>query len=87
MCFDVVIRMSTVAGALQRLIGAVERRGFSIVGVHAMAEDHGTTRVRLRVDPGSRSVSMLLRQLHKLFDVQAVDLVGPAPRREAVLRV
>ena len=87
MCFDVVVRMSTVSGALLRLIGAVERRGFSIVGVHAMVEERGMTRVRLRVDPGSRSVSTLLRQLDKLFDVQAVDLVGPAPRREEALRV
>ena len=87
MCFDVKVRMSTVSGGLQRVLGVVERRGFVIVGVHAMPEDPGITSVRLRVEPGERSVSTLMRQLDKLFDVRAVDLTGPAPRRERALDV
>jgi acetolactate synthase regulatory subunit len=82
MCFDLMIRMSTVAGALQRVVGVVERRGYLIVGLHAMAADPGCTLVRLRVDAGERPVASLLRQLERLFDVREVALAGPAPRRE-----
>lgn len=87
MCFDVMVRMSTVATGLQRVLGVVERRGFAIIGVHAITESPGTTSIRLRVDPGERSVSGLLRQLEKLFDVRGVELAGPAPRRERGLHV
>jgi acetolactate synthase regulatory subunit len=84
MCFDVKVRMSTVTGGLQRVLSAVERRGFSVVGVHAEPDGQGATLVRIRVDLGERPVASLLRQLEGLFDVTTVEADGPAWRGESL---
>jgi acetolactate synthase II small subunit len=61
-------------GALTRLIGLVERRGFHIASMVKSAPAHGRAMVTLDVvsRESSRHADILGRQISRLFDVRAV---------------
>jgi acetolactate synthase regulatory subunit len=65
-------------GALLRVLGTVERRGFDVLEFVADSPDPGHYSVRLRLD-GERDPQVLCRQLERLVDVRAVRLVPEPP--------
>lgn len=62
-------------GALVRLIGLVERRGFTISSMAMSAPSNGSSRVTLDIASrsGARQIDILTRQIERLFDVHAVS--------------
>ncbi|KRG72432.1 acetolactate synthase [Stenotrophomonas chelatiphaga] len=69
-------------GALLRVIGMAERRGFAPRAINGApdADDHGRWHLQLVVD-GSRPPETLCRQIEKIYDcvsVQVTELQGVA---------
>lgn len=64
-------------GALLRIIGLVERRGYRIVTI-AMHQTNGgdTAAMTLDLEPRdpSRNLAVLVPQLHRLYEVRSVGL-------------
>ncbi|KAF1691314.1 ACT domain-containing protein [Pseudoxanthomonas koreensis] len=70
---DLVLR--PVEGALVRVIGMTERRGFAPCAISGGSEDgDGRWRLQLVVD-GSRPAETLKRQLQKVYDCESVAIV------------
>ncbi len=76
-------------GALVRLLGTIERRGFRIEAMRTEPDARGT-RVHLRLPSDSRPVDILLRQLQRLvdvreagFDIVRADFALPTARAAA----
>lgn len=67
-----VMRLTAVEGALQRVIGTIEHRGFRVLScrIDADAAD-AVYRVDLDVE-GERDVALLCRQLARIYDVREV---------------
>ena len=59
-------------GALVRLLGHTERRGFPLIGVSAEPVGPMTLMVDLKIQ-ANRPVDQLIHQLNKLYDVQRVE--------------
>ncbi len=71
---DLVLK--PVEGALVRVLGMVERRGFAARSLSgAIAGDGGPWRLQLVVD-GLRPAETLKRQLQKVYDVEAVEITA-----------
>ena len=66
------IQLARRPGALLRLLGLAERRGYPPVRVQAAPFGPATQMVHLTVS-ASRPVDKLVRQLGKLYDVQRVE--------------
>lgn len=64
-------------GALLRVLGTVERRGFALVAVNADKPDADSYSIRLRLD-GQRDPQVLCRQIERLIEVRAVRLLPEA---------
>ncbi|HEX7339714.1 MAG TPA: ACT domain-containing protein [Rhodanobacteraceae bacterium] len=61
-------------GALRRVLGTVEHRGFRVHALHVESSADGTQyRVRLEV-AGERDPELLTRQLLRLYDVHDVEV-------------
>jgi len=70
----VYIALNRSEGALLRLLGTVQRRGFDIAAVRTMAhEDAALWRIELELAPSARDLAVLLRQLARLYDVAAIE--------------
>jgi acetolactate synthase II small subunit len=67
------LALDRAEGALLRVLGTIERRGWNVLAVNA-ASDARSYSVSLTLD-GSRDPEILCRQLQRLVDVQAVRLV------------
>ncbi len=72
MSHQLLIRLARSEGALVRLLGLAERRGFSPVRVLASPEGPHAQRVLLTVS-GPRPLDKLTLQLSKLYDVLDVE--------------
>ena len=70
------VLLDQAEGALVRLLGTVERRGFTLAGMSADSTEAGT-RVRLQLD-GARDLLVLCRQIERLIDVREVRLLPAA---------
>ena len=72
MSYRLVMRLTAVEGALQRVIGTIEHRGFRVLAcrVDVDAAD-AAYRVDLDVE-GERDVALLCRQLARIYDVREV---------------
>ena len=70
---DLVLRPAE--GALLRVIGMAERRGFSPRAIHGApdADDQGRWHLQLEVE-GSRPAETLCRQLEKVYDCESVEI-------------
>ena len=68
------LALDRAEGALLRVLGTIERRGWSVVAVNA-ASSADTYAVRITLD-GSRDADILCRQLERLVDVRQVRLLG-----------
>tara|TARA_R110001606_G_scaffold47517_9_gene120975 strand:- start:1343 stop:1657 length:315 start_codon:yes stop_codon:yes gene_type:complete len=68
------IEIFETEGALVRLIGLIERRGFVISSMAMSAPSNGSARVTVDVAArgGARQIDVLTRQIERLFDVHAV---------------
>ena len=60
-------------GAVLRMLGLVERRGFAVSGIAMTSTPHGSS-LALDVEPRdpSRRLDVIARQLCRLVDVQSV---------------
>ncbi|WP_417478526.1 ACT domain-containing protein [Maricaulis sp.] len=69
------IEIFETEGALVRLIGLIERRGFVISSMAMSAPSNGSARVTVDVAArgGARQIDVLTRQIERLFDVHAVS--------------
>jgi acetolactate synthase II small subunit len=67
-------------GALLRVLGTVQRRGFEIAAVrtHAHESDHALWRIEIEVNAAGRDPAVLERQLRRLVDVVAIGDDVPA---------
>jgi acetolactate synthase II small subunit len=63
-----------VEGALIRLLGLIERRGFSVTSMNAHTDDGAQqVEVTVHLHSAGRSVETLTRQIQKLYDVRSVS--------------
>jgi acetolactate synthase small subunit len=74
------IEIFETEGALVRLIGLIERRGFVISSMAMSAPSNGSARVTVDVAArgGARQIEVLTRQIERLFDVHAVSTPAAA---------
>ena len=63
-----LITLRDTDGALQRLLGTAERRGFRICAVHAEMVESAQSHVAITVE-SARDVALLARQLLRLHEV------------------
>lgn len=66
------IKLGWAEGALVRLLGHTERRGFPLVGVSALPEGTENLMVDMTIE-SNRPVEQLIHQLNKLYDVKHVE--------------
>ncbi len=71
---DVVVHLRHVDGALIRMLGLAERRGYFPISVRSDLVSADTSCVRLTVR-SDRPLEQLIRQLKKLYDVKRVETV------------
>ncbi len=76
MIADLSIAMTRTEGALVRVLGLAERRGFPPISIDARP-DGELFLISLTVR-ATRPIELLIRQLTRLFDVQDVELLQPA---------
>lgn len=78
------IELDTSEGALLRVLGTVERRGFALLDLRAGKPDEQRYLLQLTLD-GARDAEVLCRQLERLVDVRTVRLLTDAePVAEAL---
>lgn len=68
---DLIVKQAE--GALVRVIGMVERRGFVLRGVQATPHADGRWRLQMRVD-STRPAQTLRHQLEKVYDCESVSV-------------
>ncbi len=78
MTVDFHIELDHSEGALMRLLGTIERRGFALLNLAADKPDEESYVVRLRLG-GERDPQVLCRQLERLVEVRVVRVVPPPP--------
>lgn len=66
------ITLAATEGALIRVLGTVERRGYSLSSLH-VEKVKSNMRVSMQIE-SDRDANVLCRQLDRLFDVQNVVL-------------
>lgn len=71
------IELDTSEGALLRVLGTVERRGFALLAMRAGKPDEQRYLLQLTLE-GARDAEVLCRQLERLVDVRTVQLLAEA---------
>lgn len=67
------MNIQKVEGAMIRLLGLIERRGFSVTAMNAHTDDAAQqVEITLQLRSTGRSVDTLTRQIAKLYDVRSV---------------
>ena len=66
------ITLAASEGALIRVLGTVERRGYSLSSLQ-VEKNESSMRVSMQIE-SDRDATVLCRQLDRLFDVQSVVL-------------
>jgi acetolactate synthase II small subunit len=67
------MNIQKVEGAIIRLLGLIERRGFSVTAMHAHTDDtNQQVEITVHLHSAGRSVDILARQIEKLYDVRSV---------------
>ena len=76
MRFRLELRLRPAEGALLRVLGTAERRGFAPVAIEGVTEaGDGHWRLAMTV-ASSRAPELLARQLEKLYDCLSVQVVS-----------
>jgi len=75
---EIHLSLNRSEGALLRVLGMIERRGFRVVdlGCHEHAE---AVSVKLKLDGQRRVAEVLVRQIARLHDVRSTELLAPRP--------
>ena len=74
-----------VEGAMIRLLGLIERRGFSVTAMNAHTDDAGQhVEITVHLRSTGRSVDTLTRQIAKLYDVRSVACLGASEPSVAI---
>lgn len=71
------MNLHKVEGALIRLLGLIERRGFAVTSMNACTDEH-SVEVTVDIHSAGRSVETLTRQIQKLYDVRSVACLTAA---------
>ena len=75
------MNVQKVEGALIRLLGLIERRGFSVTAMNAHSDDaRQEVEITVQLRSSGRSVDTLARQIEKLYDVRSVACLTSAER-------
>ena len=70
-----VIEFAANEGALLRIIGLIERRGYRVCELELKEEQpHSSLTILLEARDSTRRPDVLARQIGNLFDVRSVDL-------------
>lgn len=77
MQFRLDLRISGAEGALLRVLGMIERRGFTASSVQAQRQADGSWQLQMAVD-GQRPGHTLAMQLDKVYDCLAVEVAAVA---------
>ncbi|MEO8671440.1 MAG: ACT domain-containing protein [Tahibacter sp.] len=77
MSTHLTLALDRAEGALMRVLGTVERRGWDVLAVNAASADGVSYAVELILG-GPRDPQVLCRQLERLIDVREVCLSTPA---------
>lgn len=76
---NLLIRFTPAQGAVIRILGLIERRGFRLCDLAVCDEDKdGSITVDLAPLDPSRRLEVLARQIHRLVDVKSVAIGGSA---------
>jgi acetolactate synthase regulatory subunit len=73
-------------GALLRVVGLVERRGFEVRGIrmNEAGDGRGALSLDLRPRDAGRNLGIVAGHLKRLYDVHAVSCFSPEPTQGAV---
>jgi acetolactate synthase regulatory subunit len=73
-----VVNFTPAEGAVIRMLGVIERRGYALRGL-AMEENVESALLTVDLEPRdpARRVDVVARQLDRLIDVQSVTIVTP----------
>lgn len=77
MQFRLDLRISGAEGALLRVLGMIERRGFTASSVQAQRQADGSWQLQMTVD-SQRPGHTLAMQLAKVYDCLAVEVTAVA---------
>jgi acetolactate synthase II small subunit len=80
MC-ELNLLVASTEGALLRVLGTIERRGFTFAALSTQATAQGM-RLSLTLSSDGRAAEVLLRQLRRLVDVREAALELPRPSFE-----
>lgn len=73
------MNITKVEGALIRLLGLIERRGFAVTSMNAHTDDGAQqVEVTVHLHSAGRSVDTLARQIQKLYEVRSVSCLSGA---------
>ena len=77
----IVVDFTAAEGAVGRIVGLVERRGFRLRGMAMREEAEERASLTLELDPrdASRRFDMLGLQLGRLHEVSSVSVSNPEP--------
>lgn len=79
------MNIQKVEGAMIRLLGLIERRGFSVTAMNAHTDDAGQqVEVTVHLRSAGRSVDTLARQIAKLYDVRSVACLATGESQVAM---
>jgi acetolactate synthase II small subunit len=72
------MNIQKVEGAIIRLLGLIERRGFSVTAMNAHSDDaRQEVEITVHLRATGRSVETLAKQIEKLYDVRSVACLAP----------
>ena len=68
MALELQLQLRAVEGAMLRVLGTIERRGYTLGTLSSRPRAEGLE-LCLELEPNGRPVEVLLRQLRKVYDV------------------
>lgn len=77
--YELQIELKEMEGAVLRVLGMIERRGFRLQTCFVEKPEFDRQQMRATVS-SARSINVLQRQLERIHDVVSVRLQGPADR-------
>ena len=82
MAHELQLQLRAAEGAMLRVLGTIERRGYTLGALVSTPHAQGLA-LCLQLEPNGRQVEVLLRQLRKVYDVLDARF-GQAPREFAL---
>jgi acetolactate synthase II small subunit len=76
--FEMTLLIAHTEGALVRVLGTIERRGFALGAISSQHTAQGM-RLTVSVEAEGRAADVLVRQLRRVVDIREVSLELPRP--------